>query len=134
MSSGSKIDGLLGNIMTQTEFLGGVALQMFLHLADEIPEGKRNEIRRGVTLFLRHCIDEKLENVDAAAVRHYLHHLLNERVSKATFFHLFSSLQHFFKWTSSEVEGVFPDVTDGITPEYKITKVRRIKRGRGSNG
>ena len=93
MTDGHKIDGLPGvDVIQQAEFLGGVALQMFTYLADEIPEEKRSEIRRGVTLFLKHCIDAKLENVDASAVEHYLQHLVNERISKATFMHLFSVL------------------------------------------
>jgi site-specific recombinase XerD len=132
MCSDSKIDGLVGDIMTQAEFLR-TAMEMMLFLKEEeISETRRLEIRRGVRFFLNFCIDTKPQNVDANAVDAYLRHLLKEGVSKTTFFHLFSVLQYFFNWTS-EVEGVFPDITAGINPEYRIKKVRRIKRGRGSN-
>lgn len=131
MGSDIKADGLSGaDIMTQTEFLQTGVEMLCLLKADELSETRRNEIKRGVRFFLSHCIDEKLEFVDANAVRHYLQQLLSERVTKTTFFHLFSVLQYFFHWTS-QVEGIFPDITAGIEPKYKIKNVRRSKRGRG---
>ena len=132
MDGDIKINGLSGaDIMTQTEFLQTAVEMLCLLKDDELSEARRNEIRRGVRFFLSHCIDENLESVDANAVRHYLQHLLSEPVTKTTYLHLFSVLQHFFHWVS-EVEGIFPDITAGIVPEYKIRKARRIRRGRGA--
>ena len=126
MTKDSNLTDLSGaDIMTQTEFLRTCLEALLL---EPMSETYHREIGRGVRWFLEHCIDEKLENVDAAAVEHYLKDLLNKRVSKIGYRHFYSVLRYFFHYTQQE--GVFPNICKGIVLEYKIKKLRSIKRWR----
>lgn len=60
MKDDSEIDGLVGDIIIQTEFLR-TALEMQIFLNDEMAETRRAELRSGVRFFLTYCIDPASE-------------------------------------------------------------------------